>query len=183
MRTETTLSALVAQLSANCGDMFEACRDCGVSTIFVRQWRKDDVEVDKALTEAEQVGAMRLESAAIQRAVHGIDKNVYYKGEIIDTEKQYSDTLLTTLLKARVPGFKSEAEGGNHFHAPTQINIMPRAENYEQWLEMKAQTLNAPAPQLEAPRDDALEADFTDVSDAAKATYSLMASPFEGLGL
>lgn len=172
MRTETTLSALVAQLSANCGDMFEACREVGVSTIFVRQWRKDDKTVDATLQEAEQVGVMRLESVAVQRAVHGIEKPVWYKGDVAGYETVYSDGLLTTLLKARVPGFKSESEGGNVFHGPTQINLMPRAENYEQWLQMKAQTLNAPA--LEAPSSNL---------NVLDGIFNEVRAPFEGLDL
>jgi hypothetical protein len=35
--------------------------------------------------------------------VEGVKKNVYYKGEKIDELREYSDTLLTLLLKARDP--------------------------------------------------------------------------------
>lgn len=171
MRTASTLSALVAELSANCGDMFEACRSVGVSTIFVSQWRKDDKQVDADLSEAERVGSMRLESEAIRRAVHGVEKGVYYKGEKVDTEVVYSDGLLQTVLKARLPAYKTGEGGGTTFTGPTQINIMPRATNYDEWLAMKDATTNRKAlPAPEAVED----AEFTAVP----------ASPqFEGLGL
>lgn len=173
-RTATTLSALVAELSANCGDMFEACRAVGVSTMFVTQWRKDDKEVDAELAEAERVGSMRLESEAIRRAVHGVTKGVYYKGERVDDEVVYSDGLLQTVMKARLPQYAAKGEGGGAtFNGPTQINIMPRADNYEQWLAMKDATTNRKALPKPEPAE-VIEAEFAPVPNSPQ---------FEGLGI
>jgi hypothetical protein len=186
-RTQSTLDTLVQALQVNCGDLFDACKRAQVSLIFVRQWMKDDKDVAEQLTEAERVGAMALQSAAIHRAVNGVEKGVYFKGERVDTELQYSDGLLTTLLKGRLPEIYGPEEGktGNTFNGPTQINIMPRAENYEDWLRMKDATLE---------RRDALDAadkNIIDVTpepvpqliDARDFVGAVMASPFEGLGL
>jgi hypothetical protein len=178
MRTQATLEALVQALQVNCGDLFDACRRVQVSMIFVRQWMKDDKDVADQITEAERVGAMSLQSAAIQRAVHGVTKGVYFKGERVDEEVQYSDGLLTTLLKARLPEtFGGEEQRGNTFNGPTQINIMPRANTYEEWLAMKDKTLE---------RRDALDAQAAlpapEVVIDAEIT-PVPVSPFEGLGL
>lgn len=165
MRTATTLSALIAELSANCGDMFEACRTVMVSTMFVTQWRKDDKEVDAQLREAERVGAMRLESEAIRRAVHGVKKGVYYQGDRVDEETVYSDTLLQVVMKANIAKYATGGDsGGNTFNGPTQINIMPRADNYGDWLAMKDATnarraLPAAAPAIET-------ADFVEIPNS-----------------
>jgi hypothetical protein len=198
-RTQATLDALVQALQVNCGDLFDACRRCAVSLVFVNQWKKDDKEVADVLNEAERVGALALQSVAIKRAVHGVEKGVYFKGERVDTEIQYSDGLLTTLLKGRLPdiyGADAAESRGNTFNGPTQINIMPRAENYEDWLRMKDATLERrdaldaaegrgkalPAPPVTIdvtpePREQSLE------SLANIVCRPPASSPFEGLGL
>jgi DNA-binding transcriptional regulator YdaS (Cro superfamily) len=141
MRNEMTLDALVTELTRNCGDELAACKTVGVSLLFVNQWRKDDAKVDAALTEAANVGTQGLVSAAIQRAVHGIQMDVYYKGEVVGQQTEYSDGLLTTLLKAKRPEFAAEGAAGVNVQVNV-ANIMPRANSYSEWLAMKDQTIN-----------------------------------------
>lgn len=164
MRNEATLAAIATELQRNCGDALAACKAVGVSLLFMNQWRKDDKEVDARFKEAEQVGTQGLVSAAIQRAVHGVQKGIYYKGEKVDTEMVYSDGLLTTLLKAKVPEFAKDAEGGGVHVNVNVANLMPRADNYEQWLEMKAQTLARPTEALPAPSDEVIEAEYEEIT-------------------
>ena len=164
MRNDITLFKLINHLQENCGDMLEACRRTGVSLIFVNQWRKDDPDVNEKLLEAERVGTQGLVSESIRRAVHGVEKGVYYKGERVDTEQQYSDGLLQTLLKAKVPEFAKDGEGGSGAHVTVNIaNVMPRAENYEQWLAMKKATLEKPKEALPAPNIEVVDAEFVEV--------------------
>jgi hypothetical protein len=156
-----------------------------VSPMFVQQWMKDDADFAAAITEAERVGALSLQSAAIKRAVHGVEKGVYFKGERVDTEVQYSDGLLTTLLKARLPetfGAEAAEARGNTFNGPTQINIMPRADTYDQWLAMKDATLQR-RDALDAADAAAKALPAPDVTLEAVAVHRIMSSPFEGLGL
>lgn len=175
MRTEQNLSALIAQLTSNCGDMFGACSTVGLSLHFVNTWMKDDEKVREQIAEATRLGAMRLESAAIKRAVHGVEEPVFYQGDVCGYKTNYSDGLLTKLLEARVPGFKKGDEGGNTFNGPTQINIMPRAENYQQWLDMRTKTLDTRNRNeaLPPPDNDVVDVEFTAVES----------SPLAGLGL
>lgn len=180
MRTQAKLDEIVHALQNNCGDMFDACRQCAVSPIFVRTWMKDDKDVHAAIVEAERVGALALQSEAIRRAVKGVEKGVYFKGQRVDEEIVYSDGLLQTLLKGRLPEtFGKDAEGlaisGNN----VQVNIMPRANSYAEWLAMRDTTLTK--------RD---EADKTDANLLpAPDMIELQAVPvpaqnaFEGLGL
>lgn len=146
---------LVDRLQRNCGDLLEACKYIGVSLIFVNQWRKDDTKVHEQILEAERVGNQGLVSAAIHRAVHGVDEDVYFKGEVVGQKKNYSDGLLQTLLKAKVPEFAKDGEGASANVTVNIANIMPRADNYEQWLAMKQATLAPPAEALPAPVEDA----------------------------
>ncbi len=62
---------------------------------FAAQW-------DDALEE----GTDLLKAEAWRRAVNGIDKPVYYKGEVVGSITKYSDRLLMFLLKAHDPKFR-----------------------------------------------------------------------------
>jgi hypothetical protein len=153
--------------------------------MFLQQWMKDDKDVHAQITEAERVGALSLQSEAIRRAVHGVEKGVYFKGERVDTEIQYSDGLLTTLLKGRLPetfGADAAENRGNTFNGPTQINIMPRANSYDEWLAMKDATLTR-RDKLDAEDAAAKALPAPPVTLEAEAAYRIMANPLEGLGL
>lgn len=164
MRNEDTLKRLEDELQQNCGDMLSAAKMLGVSVFFVEQWRKDDKQVDERLREAERVGIQGLVSAAIQRGVRGVEEDVYYKGEVVGQKRNYSDSLLTTLLKAKLPEFSKDGEGGGGVTINI-ANVMPRANSYQEWLEMKQSTL-APPPEL--------------IEDA---TFEEVADPFGGIQL
>lgn len=164
MRTDELLEQIVDRLHYNCGDLHEAARYCGVSPAFLFTWIKEDSQAADTFKEAQRVGYAGLESEAIRRAVVGDAKGVYYKGEQVGTEYVKSDGLLTKLLEARVPEYRKGEQGGNTYIGQ-QVNLMPRAENYEQWLTMRDATL--------ARREDG------EVSDAAKAAHLLMAPPIE----
>jgi hypothetical protein len=49
-----------------------------------------------------------IESEITRRAITGIDRDIFYKGEWIATEKVYSDTLLVKLAEAKLPDFKKQ---------------------------------------------------------------------------
>lgn len=164
MRNEITLDAICEQLQQNCGDDLAACKAVGVSLLFLNQWRKDDKVADERVVEASRVGTQGLVSAAIQRAVHGVSKGVYYKGVRVDEELVYSDSLLQTLLKAKVPDFAKDGEGGGINVQVNVANLMPRASSYEQWLEMKQQTLAAPTQP--AISDAVIEAEYVELQPA-----------------
>jgi hypothetical protein len=170
MRCETTLNSLCRELERNCGDELAAAQAVGVSLAFVNQWRKDDKQVHERLVEASRVGAQGLVSAAIQRAVHGVDKGVYHKGALVATEKQYSDALLVKLMEAKLPEFAKGGDGTGVHVSVNVANVMPRATSYEQWLEMKKQTLAKPVDALPAPDD---------VSEEAKAAAWIMSPPLD----
>lgn len=188
MRNEATLTTLVRELERNCGDELAAARACGVSLTFVNQWRKDDKEVDERLAEAARVGTQGLVSAAIQRAVHGVEKGVYFKGVRVDTETVYSDGLLQTLLKAKVPEFQKESEGGPVNVQVNVANVMPRASSYDEWLAMKTATLEKPKDALPAPDEReasvaALGRIMCEPGEVIEAEYVAVEPAFRGIDL
>lgn len=76
--------------------------------------------------EAKEEYTYSLESEAHRRAVEGIDKGIYYQGELVNIEKQYSDTLLAKLLDANSPKFRKASAGGQtniKASGPIQVNI------------------------------------------------------------
>lgn len=184
MRTQITLDALCVELQRNCGDILAACITVGVSLMFVNQWRKDDAKVHDAITEAERVGTQGLVSAAIRRAVYGVEKGVYYKGECVDHETVYSDGLLQTLLKAKIPEFAKDSDGAGP-HVTVQIaNIMPRAKDYTEWLAMKDQTMNRALPGPDTDREASLGAIARLMCEPAiDAEYVEVQSVFKGIDL
>jgi len=145
MRTDDKLKEICEHLRSTYGDFHKSCRKAGLSTAFVSTWIKDDPVAATEIEEARNLGFMGLESVAITRATKGTAKGIYYKGDKVDTEYVPSDTLLSKLMDARIPAYKKETQANQTFSGPTQINIMPRAENFEQWLEMKKATLDARA--------------------------------------
>lgn len=180
MRTDEKLEELCDRLTYNCGDIHEAAKWVGLSPSFVHAWIKDDKIAAEKIKEAQRVGWGGLESEAIRRAVRGVEEEIYFKGEVVGYKTVYSDGLLGKVMEARIPEYSKKESGSNTFLGPTQINIMPRAESYEEWLEMRQQTLsvdNAP-PQLEAPVKvpEILQGDYVEINPTRIAEL-------EGLGL
>lgn len=53
----------------------------------------------------------KLEEAAIERAVEGVDEPIYYQGEHVGDKKKYSDDLLKFLMQANNPTKYGKADG------------------------------------------------------------------------
>lgn len=176
MRNELTLAAITTALQRNCGDRTAAAQSAGVSPLFLERWIRDDSKVKEAVEEAQRVGFMGLESEAIRRGVHGIDEAVWYKGEVVGSQRKYSDTLLAKMLEARTPEYsKKDVSTTANFNGPTQINIMPRAENYDQWLEIRAtEEARRKAERLPAPEV---------VEDAVFEDVRVLSPVLGGLGI
>jgi len=78
----------------------ESRKAAGVSKRVVANQLEIDPDFAAAVEDATEMWADLLEKEAFRRAVTGIEKGVYYQGEKVDSELQYSDTLLSQMLKA-----------------------------------------------------------------------------------
>jgi len=152
MRTEEKLQEVCDHLRAQYGDVHRSCRMAGISPDFLFNWMRDDKVAAEAVEEAKRVGYLGIESAIIDRAIHGVEKQIFYKGEVCGYETVYSDSLLSKLADARLEGFRKGDDKGNTFNGPTQINIMPRANSYDEWLAMKDATLARRANEAALPK-------------------------------
>jgi hypothetical protein len=100
----------------------------GTTTRQVKKWRDDNAEFDIACREAEEEAADRLELEARRRALEGIERGVFYQGERVDSQIEYSDTLLTMLLKGRrerVFGDKRRITGGDGEPLTIRVTAFP----------------------------------------------------------
>lgn len=82
------------------GNLNSAAAHTGVSRDTVYQHMRKNEDFAKAVEIARGKATFKLEEEAWLRATEGRDKTLYYKGEEIGTEKQYSDRLLERLLEA-----------------------------------------------------------------------------------
>lgn len=98
-----------------CGKVTEAAKAAGVSRFTHRDWLESGEPYRKAFAAAEQAAARNLEDEAYRRAHDGVRRPVLYQGQQVTVknpetgedellwEHEYSDTLLTHLLKGLKP--------------------------------------------------------------------------------
>lgn len=83
---------------------------CGVLESQVRGLEKADPAFAQAVQMARSGAAGYAEAEAWRRGVHGIERSVYYKGEVIDTELEYSDGLLTKVLEGNLQDYEKKTK-------------------------------------------------------------------------
>lgn len=62
------------------------------------------------LQDAADTWADTIRTEVTRRAITGIEKGVYHKGVLVDTEMVYSDTLLVKMMEATLPEYKKTPE-------------------------------------------------------------------------
>lgn len=90
----------ICKLIEETGDWRVAVAAVGVSRIAFRNALKKDVQLAERIEMAEANYLGELEAEARRRAVEGVEKGIYYKGDRIATEREYSDKLLDKLMAA-----------------------------------------------------------------------------------
>ena len=105
------------------------------STAAINRAMKDDPIFAEAVKEAVAAGADALESEVIRRGVEGVDKDVYFKGEVVGQERVYSDGLLQTAVKAAKPEKYADRKEVKHDHTGTVgVAVIPMtAPNIADW--------------------------------------------------
>lgn len=87
-----------------CGSITDTCKKRGISRQTYYDWMKNDEVFSRIFKqEVRPMVTSLLEDEAYRRAVKGINKGIYYKGQKIAIEKEYSDSLLALLLRANAP--------------------------------------------------------------------------------
>lgn len=100
---DETQKAIYINKLAELGLEAHARKAARVTIGQLRKAMEADPDFAEQVEEAQLFAAEVLEQEARRRAVEGVDRDVYYKGEVVGVETQYSDTLLIALLKANNP--------------------------------------------------------------------------------
>lgn len=80
-----------------------AAKEAKIERRTVYNWRESDADFAADWDAAIEAGTDALEDEARRRAHDGTLKPVFYQGEEVGAVREYSDTLLIVLLKARRP--------------------------------------------------------------------------------
>ena len=80
-----------------------ACRMAGLPRSCVYDWRGADPEFAADWAAAVELGCDALEDEAVRRGCEGSLRPVFYRGKEVGAVREYSDTLLIFMLKARRP--------------------------------------------------------------------------------
>jgi hypothetical protein len=117
---------LFAELAKH-GQITRATTAAGLDRSTAYKTRDTDPEFGERWAKALDAYADSLEAAAHQRAVEGTDKGVYHQGVLMATEKQYSDSLLALLLKAKRKEYRdnSKVELSGPEGGPLQVEQSP----------------------------------------------------------
>lgn len=91
-----------------------AARHAGYTRASVYRYRDEDPEFAEHWDESKENYIEELEAEADRRAVEGIEKDVYYQGRKVGTQREYSDALLMFRLKAIAPEKYRERQEVKH---------------------------------------------------------------------
>lgn len=92
-------------LLENGGFKEKAIKICRTSRRWFNTQLEEDEEFALAVQTITDITNEQLVVEARRRAM-GVEKNVYYKGEVVGVEKEYSDNLLMFLIKGRMPEYR-----------------------------------------------------------------------------
>ena len=121
-KTEAFVDAL-----CETGMVRKACAAAGISRRTAYYWRHSRAEFARAWDEALKVAVANLEDEALRRAVEGVDRPVFYEGEVVGAVREYSDVLLIFLMKAANPNkYRDRVALTGEDGGPVQTEVVVR---------------------------------------------------------
>lgn len=103
IRTAEKEAAFLDALSDAGGNVSLACKIAGFSRRAAYEWREEAPEFARLWDAAVENGTDALEDEALRRAHDGTLKPVFFQGVACGEIREYSDTLMIFMLKARRP--------------------------------------------------------------------------------
>lgn len=101
-RTPEKEAQFLAALSET-ASVTKSCELSDIARASIYEWRDADPEFRERWEAALDVGTDALEDEAVRRAKDGTLKPVFYQGEECGHIREFSDTLMIVMLKARRP--------------------------------------------------------------------------------
>jgi len=139
---------------AETGNITSAAKLSGLDRTNHYRWIQEDSTYAMAYKDALEQAAENLEREARRRAIYGVSKPVFYKGEECGTVQEYSDTLLIFLLKGAIPEKYKERFDGN-ITGSIDINVLSPSDRQARLIELLR------PKQLES----AIDADYTVIDE------------------
>ena len=110
------------------GTIAAAAREAGVAYQTVMKYRRHHPEFAEQIQTAVELNTQRLEQEAQRRATKGVERGIYFRGQIVGKEVTYSDQLLIFLLKSRRPDVYRESQTQVSVNAQAAAGIQQNAE-------------------------------------------------------
>lgn len=123
------------ELLAETGQVKSSAMAVGYSHAYsLYNRRKEDPDFAAEWDLALETAASNLEEEAQRRAVEGVKKPVYYRGEVVGHTLEYSDGLLMFLLRGLRPNVYRENSRGGDTNINFGVAVLPMtAKNEDQW--------------------------------------------------
>ena len=114
---------------ARCGQPGRACIESGVDRTTIYKRRRAEPEFAERWEAALEEFVDTLEREATRRAVEGTEKGVWHQGTQVGAERQFSDSLLLAMLKAKRREYRdtSKVELTGADGGPVQVEESPIA--------------------------------------------------------
>ncbi|MCK8514882.1 hypothetical protein M0534_00860 [Methylonatrum kenyense] len=95
--------AKILDLLEQTGNLSASAAACGVTGRAVYALMAREPDFRKQVDDAREKACLKIEQEMIRRGLTGIEKGIYYQGERVATEREYSDKLLLALAKSNMP--------------------------------------------------------------------------------
>lgn len=123
------------QIAADTGDLTAAAKAVGLNRRSLWALRKQDRAFDAAVLDAIDLWRSHLESHLYERAVEGIEEDVYNKdGDVIGTRVKRSDRLFELLLKRHCPEFRDTMQVEHNVSGGVVV-VPQRPSSTSEWVE------------------------------------------------
>ena len=109
------------------GTIRSGCRAAGINRTTYYRWVEGDEGFREGLSMASEEYEDSIREAIQKRAIEGVvrEKRAYYKGDLVDVqvEREYSDTLLAGMAKAKLPEYKAGVDAGGEGKIPLEVAL------------------------------------------------------------
>lgn len=142
------------------GLIVQAARSAGTNSRRIKKECEDDKEFGVDFQEALMDYAESCQKELHRRAIDGVTEDVYFQGVVCGQKQNYSDALLTTLVKAKSPEFREKLSVDTTIHGGV-LCVLPQAVSPEAWIEATKQA-QLPAAPTEEEEENIIDAESTE---------------------
>lgn len=129
---ETSKLLFLEELAKH-GGITRAAETAKIAESSLLNHRKKDIAFDKAVLRSIKRFGEHLEKEAYRRAVEGVKRPVYYKGEVVGHILEFSDRMLELLLKKNIPDFREKVSVDATIRGGVLV-VNAEAKDVNEWL-------------------------------------------------